>query len=176
MQQRSQSRIQFIVGICLCLMLAADGDAQNPAVAQATPTQEKVATSHASGTFDVKLTPQAAEDGADAGWGRMSIDKQFHGDLEGSSKGYMLSSAATVVKGSGGYVAMERVTGTLKGRAGGFVLQHSGTLTRGTPQLSVTVVPDSGTGQLAGISGTFTIKIDGGKHSYDFEYTMPEMP
>jgi len=133
-------------------------------------------TSHASGTFEVKLTPQAAEEGTDAGLGRMSIDKQFHGDLEGTSKGFMLSSAATVVKGSGGYVAMERVTGTLKGRSGSFVLQHSGTMTRGTPQLSVTVVPDSGTGQLTDISGTFTIKIDAGKHSYDFEYTLPETP
>jgi hypothetical protein len=106
----------------------------------------------------------------------MSIDKQFHGDLEGSSKGFMLSSAATVVKGSGGYVAMEKVTGTLKGRSGSFVLQHSGTMTRGTPQMSVTVVPDSGNGQLVGISGTMTIKIDNGKHSYDFEYTLPETP
>jgi Protein of unknown function (DUF3224) len=133
-------------------------------------------TSHASGTFDVKLMPQAGEDGADAGLGRMSIDKQFHGDLEGTSKGFMLSSAATVVKGSGGYVAMERVTGTLKGRAGSFVLQHSGTMTRGTPQLSVTVVPDSGTGQLTGLAGTLTIKIDQGKHSYEFDYTLPETP
>ena len=132
-------------------------------------------TMHASGTFDVKLTPQAAEDG-DGGLGRMAIDKQFHGDLEGTSKGFMLSSAATVVKGSGGYVAMERVTGALKGRKGTFVLQHSGTMTRGTPQLSVTVVPDSGTGQLEGIAGTLTIKIDQGKHSYEFDYTLPETP
>ena len=128
---------------------------------------------HASGTFDVKLTPQAAEDG-DAGLGRMTIEKQFQGDLEGTSKGFMLSSAATVVKGSGGYVAMEKVTGTLKGLTGSFVLQHSGTMARGTPQLSVTVVPDSGTGQLEGIAGTLTIKIDQGKHSYEFEYTLPE--
>lgn len=133
-------------------------------------------TSHASGTFEVKLTPQVAEEGSDAGLGRMSIDKQFHGDLEGTSKGFMLSSAATIVKGSGGYVAMERVTGKLNGRSGSFVLQHSGTMTRGTPQLSVTVVPDSGTDQLTGITGTFTIKIDAGKHSYDFDYTLPETP
>ena len=132
-------------------------------------------TMHASGTFDVKLTPQAAED-SDAGLGRMAIDKQFHGDLEGTSRGFMLSSAATVVKGSGGYVAIERVTGALKGRKGTFVLQHSGTMTRGTPLLSVTVVPDSGTGQLEGIAGTLTIKIDNGKHSYVFDYTLPETP
>ena len=133
-------------------------------------------TSHASGTFDVKLTPQAEEGGSDTGLGRMSIDKQFHGDLEGTSKGFMLSSAATIVKGSGGYVAMERVTGTLKGRSGSFVLQHSGTMTRGTPQMSVTVVPDSGTGQLEGLAGSLTIKIDEGKHSYEFDYTLPETP
>ena len=133
-------------------------------------------TSHATGTFEVKLTPLAAPEGADAELGRMTIDKQFHGDLEGTSKGYMLSSAGTVVKGSGGYVAIERVTGTLKGHSGSFVLQHSGTMNRGTPQLSVSVVPDSGTGQLAGLSGTMTIKIESGKHSYDFEYTLAEKP
>jgi len=157
--------------ICLCLAFGTYGQAQN----HPAPAKEKVVTNHASGTFDVKLTPQAAEDG-DAGLGRMSIDKQFHGDLEGTSKGFMLSSAAAVVKGSGGYVAMERVTGTLKGRTGSFVLQHSGTMTRGTPQLSVTVVPDSGTGQLEGLTGTMNIKIDNGKHSYDFDYSLPQTP
>ena len=156
------------------MILAALGHAQSQPTAQAVPAKEKVLTSHASGTFDVKLTPQSED--ADTGFGRMSIDKQFHGDLEGTSKGFMLASSATIVKGSGGYVAMERVTGTLKGRTGSFVLQHSGTITRGTPQLTVTVVPDSGTGQLEGITGTLTIKIDAGKHSYEFDYTLPEMP
>jgi hypothetical protein len=155
--------------IYLCLSFALHGHAQ---IATA---REKMVTGRASGTFDVKLTPQAAEEG-DAGLGRMAIDKQFHGDLEGTSKGFMLSSAATVVKGSGGYVAMEKVSGTLKGRTGSFVLQHSGTMTRGTPQLSVTVVPDSGTGQLEGIGGSMNIKIDAGKHSYEFDYTLPEKP
>jgi hypothetical protein len=169
-----QPGVRLIAGICLCLGLAALGHAQSQPAAQAVPTKEKVVTSHASGTFDVKLTPQAVEEGADTGLARMSIDKQFHGDLDGTSKGFMLASSATVVKGSGGYVAMERVTGTLKGRTGSFVLQHSGTMTRGTPQLSVTVVPDSGTDQLEGIAGTLTIKIDQGKHSYEFEYTLPQ--
>jgi hypothetical protein len=177
MQCKHRGRRQWIAGICLYLGFAGSCYAQNQSAAQAAPAREKVVASHASGTFDVKLTPQApAEDGADAGLGRMSSDKQFHGDLEASSKGFMLSSAATVVKGSGGYVAMERVTGTLKGRAGSFVLQHSGTMTRGTPQLSVTVVPDSGTAQLAGLTWNMTIKIDNGKHSYEFEYTLPETP
>jgi len=130
----------------------------------------------AQGTFDVKITPQAADDASpDAAIGRMSIDKQFHGDLEGTSKGQMLA-VMTDVKGSAGYVAMERVTGTLQGRNGAFALQHSGLMTRGEPQLSVTVVPDSGTGQLVGLTGRMTINIAEGKHSYVFEYTLPPKP
>jgi hypothetical protein len=128
----------------------------------------------ATGTFEVKLNPQQlADKTADATLGRLSIDKQFQGDLEAVSKGEMLS-AGTSVKGSAGYVAIERVSGTLQGRSGAFVLQHTGTMTRGTAQLSVTVVPDSGTGQLAGLAGTMTINIVDGKHFYDFEYTIAE--
>jgi hypothetical protein len=131
-------------------------------------------TSRASGTFEVKLSPQElADKSADPSLSRLSIDKQFHGDLEATSKGEMLA-AGTAVKGSAGYVAIERVSGTLQGRSGTFVLQHSGTMTRGTPQLTVTVVPDSGTGQLAGLDGKMTIKITDGKHYYDFEYTLSE--
>jgi uncharacterized protein (TIGR02246 family) len=131
-------------------------------------------TTRARGTFEVKLAPQALTgQTADATLGRMSIDKQFKGDLEGTSTGEMLS-AGTSVKGSAGYVAIERVSGTLQGRRGTFVLQHSGTMTRGAPQLSVTVVPDSGTGQLVGLMGTMAIDIADGKHSYDFEYTLTE--
>jgi hypothetical protein len=170
MRCRVQSRVLLLAAIFLCLLFAAFGHGQGAP----SNSKEKVVTSHASGTFEVKLTPLKDDAGDDAGLGRMSIDKQFQGDLEGASKGFMLSSAATVVKGSGGYVAMERVTGTLKGRTGSFVLQHSGTMTRGTPQLSVTVVPDSGTGGLEGLAGTLIVKIDDGKHSYDFEYTLPE--
>jgi hypothetical protein len=129
-------------------------------------------TTHATGTFEVKLNPQGQEDKADGtSLGRMTIDKQFHGDLEGASKGEMLS-AVTGVKGSAGYVAIERVSGTLHGRGGTFVLQHSGIMARGAPQLSVTVVPDSGPGQLVGLAGKMEIKIAGGKHSYDFAYTL----
>jgi len=120
-------------------------------------------TAHAKGTFEVKLTPQAP--------GRMSIDKQFHGDLEATSKGEMLT-AGTSVKGSAGYVAIEQVSGALHGRTGAFVLQHSGAMTRGVPQLTVTVVPDSGTGELEGLAGKMTIDIADGKHSYEFEYTL----
>jgi hypothetical protein len=130
----------------------------------------------AKGAFEVKLTPQAT-DGQPEGapLGRMAIDKQFHGDLEATSKGQMLS-AGTAVKGSAGYVAIERVSGNLQGRSGTFVLQHSGTMTRGVPQLTITVVPDSGTDQLTGLAGTMAIQIADGKHSYDFEYTLAETP
>jgi Protein of unknown function (DUF3224) len=132
-------------------------------------------TNHAHGTFEVKLVPQNSDNevSASANLGRLSIDKRFQGDLEGTSKGEMLS-AGTEVKGSAGYVAIERVTGALDGRSGSFVLQHSGTMNRGVPQLSVTVVPDSGTEQLRGISGALAIKIEGGKHFYEFDYTLPE--
>lgn len=105
--------------------------------------------------------------------GRMSIDKQFHGGLEAVSKGEMLSAMSSV-KGSAGYVAIEQVTGTLEGRAGSFVLQHFGTLNRGIDRLVLEVVPDSGTGQLSGLSGSMAIIIDGGRHSYHFEYELPD--
>ncbi len=127
-------------------------------------------TSRATGTFEVKVLPQVADEGFEA-VGRMLLDKQFHGDLEATSKGQMLA-AGTAVKGSAGYVAMEQVSGTLHGRTGTFVLQHSGTMNRGEPQLSVTVVPDSGTGRLVGLTGKMDIIIEGGKHSYEFEYAL----
>jgi hypothetical protein len=102
----------------------------------------------------------------------MTIDKQFSGDLEATSKGQMLAFS-TDVKGSAGYVAMEQVNGKLHGRTGTFVLQHGGTMTRGVPQLAVTVVPDSGTGELRGLKGKMNIIIADGKHSYEFDYTLP---
>jgi len=131
-------------------------------------------TTVARGTFDVKMTPQAGSDkDDDATVGRYSLDKQFRGDLAGTSKGEMLA-VGTAIEGSAGYVAMEQVKGTLSGRSGTFALQHTGTMTRGAAELSVTVVPDSGTDQLAGLAGRMTIKIDAGKHSYYFEYTLDE--
>lgn len=131
---------------------------------------------HAVGTFEVKFNPQPpADQGEGATLSRMSIDKQFHGDLEATSKGEMLS-AVTGVQGSAGYVAIERVSGTLDGRRGASVLQHNGTMKRGAPELTVTVVPDSGTDQLVGLAGIMTITIAEGKHSYDFEYALAETP
>jgi hypothetical protein len=128
---------------------------------------------HATGTFEVKLKPQADDSVGDPTVGRMSIDKQFQGDLEATSKGQMLAVQGDV-KGSAGYVAMERVIGTLSGRTGTFALQHTGTMNRGVPVQNVTVVPDSGTADLAGISGVMKIVIADGKHSYEFEYTVAE--
>jgi hypothetical protein len=129
-------------------------------------------TNRAGGTFEVKLSPQAPDEGEPGGGiGRMLIDKRFAGDLEGTSKGQMLA-AMTGVEGSAGYVAMEQVTGTLAGRGGTFVLQHSGTMTRGAPQLTVSVVPDSGTGELEGLTGRMQIIVEEGRHSYVFDYTL----
>ncbi|MGZ4788786.1 MAG: DUF3224 domain-containing protein [Terriglobales bacterium] len=128
-------------------------------------------THHARGTFDVKLAPLKLENSSDASLARMSINKQFHGDLEGTSVGEMLSAAGNV-KSSAGYVAVERVTGTLNGRKGSFVLQHSATMNRGKPQLNIIVVPDSGTGELEGLTGTMNIIIEQGKHSYEFDYDV----
>jgi len=131
-------------------------------------------TTRAVGTFEVQLSPQplAAEDNTR---GRFSIDKQFRGDLEAGSQGEMLT-AGTAVQGSAGYVAIERVTGTLGGRAGSFALQHAGSMARGAPQLSITVVPDSGTGELVGLAGSMTIEIADGRHTYAFEYTLAPHP
>ena len=134
-------------------------------------------TMHATGPFEVKLNaldPYNRNDGANLG--RMSIDKAFHGDLEATSQGEMLTAIGTV-QGSAGYVAIERVTGTLDGRAGSFTLQHNATMTRGKPSQHIIVVPDSGTGELAGLEGSMTIVIadhDGQRrHFYQFEYSLP---
>jgi hypothetical protein len=151
----------------------ASATAHGQLPAGAAVRQETLVTTHARGTFDVKLTPHATVSPESAALGRMSIDKQFHGDLEGTSRGEMLT-AVTDVKGSAGYVAIERVSGSLGGSSGTFVLQHSGTMTRGAPQLTIAVVPDSGTGQLAGLTGTMTITIEDGKHFYEFDYTLAE--
>jgi hypothetical protein len=128
----------------------------------------------ATGTFEVKLTPQANDTPAEgAPLGRLSIEKQFQGDLVGTSTGEMLS-AGTAIKNSAGYVAVERVTGTLGGRTGTFALMHTGIMNRGAPQLTITVVPDSGTGELTGLSGSFGIDIASGKHSYWFDYQIAD--
>jgi Protein of unknown function (DUF3224) len=127
----------------------------------------------ATGPFDVKLAPQPPAPGIEsANLGRQTIDKQFHGDLEATSLGEMIAAMGGV-QGSAGYVAMERVTGVLHGKRGTFVLQHTGIMDRGAPSLVITVVPDSGTDALTGLTGTMTIQIEQGKHSYVFDYDFP---
>jgi hypothetical protein len=161
-------RIESVgVMIVVGLIFALAAGAQNQ-----SPTPKESTSMHAAGSFDVKVTP-FDDKSDDPLLGRMAIDKQYHGDLEGTGKGQMLT-AGSAVKGSGGYVAIEKVSGTLKGRSGTFVLQHNGSMAGGKFHLNIAVVPDSGTGQLAGISGTMSIIIAAdGKHSYEFECTLP---
>lgn len=174
MKNRIRAGALAIAGLCLLSSPGSSAWAADPAPSPTAKPKEALVTNHASGPFDVKVTPQATGEEAGASvFGRMTIDKQLHGDLEATSKGVMLT-AGTAVQGSAGYVALEQVTGALKGKKGSFILQHSATMNRGTPQLSITVVPDSGTGELAGLAGKMNIVIaEGGKHSYDFEYTLP---
>ncbi len=125
---------------------------------------------HAAGSFDVKLLPQ--DDKLNDGLTRMLLEKQYHGDLDGASKGQML--AAGSAKSSGVYVAIETFTGKLQGKTGSFALHHTGIMSAGRPILAIAVVPDSGSGELAGIAGKMTITVTAdGKHTYDFEYTLP---
>jgi hypothetical protein len=163
----SQSRnVGAILATCILI------GAISLAYSQSSTTQKEPATMHATGPFEVKLAPQ--DDKIDPALGRMTIDKQYHGDLEGTGKGQMLTGA-TDVKTSGVYVAVEKVSGTLKGRKGTFLLYHQGIMDKGKPQLSIQVVPDSGTDELAGLMGKMNVVIAaGGKHSYEFEYTLPD--
>jgi len=156
----------FVVSALAQVAIRAQGPQSSAASSQ------KTSMTRATGTFDVKMAPlQAYDTTAGSTLGRMSVDKQYHGDLEGTAKGEMLS-AMTSVKDSAVYVAVERFTGTLSGRRGTFVLHHTGIMDRGAQKLTVTVVPDSGTDQLAGLSGTLNIIIKDGKHFYEFDYAL----
>ena len=131
-------------------------------------------TTKAVGTFEVKMTPQAPDEAGGSAIGRMLLDKKFHGDLEAASNGQMLAFSGSVA-GSAGYVAVEQVTGVLNGHSGTFVFLHRGVMTRGAPDLTITVVPDSGTGELTGLTGRMDIEIAAdGKHSYAFKYAIEE--
>lgn len=130
----------------------------------------------AKGEFNVKIAPQPLNGPVeDAGLSRMTIDKELWGDLTGVGRGQMLASNIDA-QGSGAYVAIERITGTLGGKTGSFVLVHRGVMTKGMPELQVSIVPDSGTGELSGLTGTFKILIEGKKHSYELEYSLPPTP
>jgi len=137
---------------------------------------EKMMATHAQGAFDVTMTPQTPDATANSSRvGRLSLAKHYHGALDATSAGQMLA-VNTDSDGSAGYVAMEEVTGMLHGHNGTFALQHNGTMTRGAPHLTVTIVPDSGTGQLVGLAGDMVIAIVDGQHTYDLTYTLPASP
>jgi hypothetical protein len=159
--------------VCICAILGAAIQTYSQAPPAKLLRKDPIMTRHAEGSFDVKTTPIAADD-ATMGTliGRYSLVKQYHGDLDASSKGEMLS-AGDPSSGNAGYVAIEQVTGTLAGHTGSFALQHIGTMEGGSYKLSVVVVPGSGTAQLTGIAGTLTIIIASGKHSYVFDYSLP---
>jgi hypothetical protein len=157
------------VAAMLFLVLTLSG-AIPAQTANPSPKEARM-TNHATGPFDVKMLPQ--DDKTADGVTRLLLDKQYHGDLEGTAKGQMLTGGMSADK-SGAYVAIEKFTGTLQGRSGSFVLHHTGIMTRGKPELTILVAPDSGAGQLTGISGKMTINVAAdGKHSYDFEYMLP---
>lgn len=159
------------------LLIASLCVAAQTVIAQGPPSRlqrkDPVMTRHAEGTFDVKTTPLPGDDTtASTLIGRYGLAKQFHGDLEGTSKGLMLA-AGEPSSGNAGYVAIEQVTGKLAGHSGSFALQHMGVMENGGYKLTVMVVPGSGTGELAGITGAMTIVIANGKHSWTLEYTLP---
>ncbi|MGB0132499.1 DUF3224 domain-containing protein [Dokdonella sp.] len=152
----------------ICIVLVAAG------VSTATSQPQESTTMHAEGTFDVKTSPQKADnaDAKAAGFIRISLDKRYHGAIEGSATGEMLASGDG--SKSGAYVALEKVSGSIQGQQGSFVLLHHAVMVDGVPRdWRVTVVPDSGTEKLAGIAGELRILIENGKHAYEFDYTLP---
>lgn len=167
-------RVLTRVALALCLGFGYAAFTQTQSTGSTDKNKESKVNGHATGSFEIKMARQRiTEEEAKTISVRMTSDKQFHGDLEGASTGEMLG-VYTAVKDSAGYVAMERVSGTLKGRTGTFILQHSSTMARGTQQQSITVVPDSGTDQLVGLAGSMIIKIADGRHFYEFDYTLPD--
>ncbi len=171
----TMTRLHIFLMLSLSLVFATSLRARIESPKQATQ-KEKAVTTPKRGTFEVKLTPVSGEgDSKESNIGRMTIHKEFHGILEGESVGQMLASYGST-KGSAGYVAMEKITGTLEGRAGTFVLQHLGTMDRGTQSQTIVVVPDSGTGDLKGLSGSMMIIIEEGQHFYEFSYSLQKEP
>ena len=172
MKHKRNGKALILVLTALFICIGDSADSSERFVNQVSQKETRM-SKRATGTFEVKVTPQ--DDKSAEGLGRMTIAKQVHGDLEGTSIGQMLTSM-TKTQGSAAYVAIERMTGTLHGRTGSFDLHHLGIMNRGAQQLTITVVPDSGTDQLTGITGTMTIKIAGDKHSYEFDYSLPAGP
>lgn len=156
---------------CLCCVFAAASPVAAQSTVAATTIEDSTMRKTIRGEFDVKMLPQAPDTALGEAIGRFGLDKRFHGALDATSRGQMLAFRSAV-EGSAGYVAMEQVDGTLDGRAGTFVLQHSGTMDRGAQRLDLNVVPDSGTGELVGLRGSMQIEIADGKHYYIFEYAI----
>ena len=168
-------KTMLALAVCLDLTSTPPGGAAIPETT--IPGKEARMTALAKGSFEVKLTP-FPEPGPAGGWapGRMAIEKRFQGDLDATSRGEMLT-AMTEVKGSAGYTAIEKVEGTLHGRRGTFLLQHSAVMSHGEPgDWIIQVIPDSGTGELKGLAGRMTITLTGGQHAYTLAYTMPQAP
>jgi hypothetical protein len=160
---------QLFKATLIALILGSMGSSLS--LAQTPAPKETVVTTRATGRFDVNVTPLPADSADTGGFGRMALEKTFSGDITGTSRGQMLA-AGTAVEGSGAYVALERITGTLQGRRGSFLLQHNGTMKAGAYEMRITVVPDSGTDELMGLAGTFTIIFEGKNHLYQFDYTL----
>jgi len=169
--------LKALITLVGSLNLAAAPGAQAAPAPIIQSKKEVRVSALAQGSFEVTLVPLTEGNRKDA-WapGRMSIDKQFKGDLEATSQGEM-AMTGTEVQGSAGYTAIEKVSGTLHGRAGTFLLQHFAVMARGVPgEWIVMVIPDSGTGQLKGLAGRLTITITGKHHAYALDYTLPELP
>jgi hypothetical protein len=163
-----------MIALILAVALVSAVSDPTTAASAAAPAARSSVMSHAVGTFDVQITPVAPDPEAPAGApGRMLLAKTFHGGFEGSGAGEMLG---VLKDGSGAYVAMERVTGVVDGRRGAFAMVHRGVMDAGGQELLITIVPGSGEGELAGISGVFHLTIVGGEHRYDLEYSLPEAP
>ncbi len=159
-------RVVLVVVLAVIMCSAAAPDVA------AAQQKEASVSKHVAGTFDVKVIPQKDEGIGDATVARMALDKVYHGELDATGLGQMLAGMGTL-KDSGAYVAIERVTGTLQGKNGSFAVHHVGVMNRGAQSLVITVVPDSGTDELVGITGTMTIEIKDGKHFYTFDYVLP---
>jgi len=165
---RVQQSTRVALFVVFSTFLVWPAQSQNSADAK-----EKTLSGHATGAFAVKTSPLTlSEQSTDPKLGRMSIEKQYHGELEATAKGEMLT-AQSERKDSGVYVAVERVSGTLNGKKGSFAMHHTGVMNRAQPELKISVVPDSGTDDLQGLSGTMHIRIESGKHFYDFDYSLP---
>jgi hypothetical protein len=179
--------LAFVGSLALPFVTGCDaGDLPEPRTGESPPqagapaeegsveAMEAYSQYSAAGTFQVTVTPRDDEETPEGmALGHSILTKELHGDLEGSAEGAMLT-ALTPEEGSAGYVAIELVRGTLNGRSGTFLLQHHGLMDRGAQDLSITVIPGSGTGELEGIRGTMSLDLTGAERGYELRYTLPD--